>query len=224
MQPVAELPNKIRQLGTSAAQFMSVGTVGNIPVVVTVGTLEKTPVDAVVAPQWPGNAGSYGGGVGAALIGAGGQKAYEDYAAHCKKTTTKFGDTHVSRSGVALWPKVINAVTVGSGKDHEFKVIEDATYNILKTAVANRIRTVGFAALGTGAIGDLTPLQSARAMTNGIARASREGLDVEVAIVVWTGERDALGAFKAFSGTVTAGISGFEPEVGRKNFDQDRVV
>jgi O-acetyl-ADP-ribose deacetylase (regulator of RNase III) len=218
MTPVAELANRITKAG--AAERMSVGTVGNIPVTIAIGYLERTPADALVAPQWPGDAGSYGGGVGRAIISAGGRAAYEDYAHHCQGTETAHRDVHVSPSGVSLWPHVINAVTVGSQRSEEFEVIADATYNVLKAAAEKGIRTVAFPALGTGVIGNLTPEQSAKAITNGIDRASREGLDVEVAIVLWAGSRGAAEqGFKAFSDTVTAGVFGSQSEVGGKQFD-----
>ncbi|MBK6686045.1 MAG: macro domain-containing protein [Deltaproteobacteria bacterium] len=218
MTPVAELAGKIKKSG--AAQKMSIGTVGNIPVTTIIGHLERTPADALVAPQWQGDAGSYGGGVGRALIGAGGKRAYEDYAAHCAKTETKYGDTHLSPSGVDLWPHVINAVTVGAGQAEEFKVIEDTTYAILKAAADAGLRSVAFPALGTGVIGRLTSEQSAKAITNGIARASKDGLQVEVAVVLWAGHpASAEQGFADFTKTITAGVFGGASEVGRKGFD-----
>lgn len=138
---------------------------------------------AWVVPHFQG-AVSYGG-VGGAVLRAGGQRGLEALEPLIKGL--RFGDAVVTDAGQANVGKLIQVVSVGSKTDEEFGVVKRTVKRALEVAEDAGIKTIVFPALGTGIIGRLTATQSAHAMLSAIRE--HQGTNIkQIMVVVYRNE------------------------------------
>ncbi len=153
---------------------------GNIEFAIADGDMTRVEGKgaAWVVPHFQG-AVSYGG-VGGAVLRAGGQRGLEALEPLIK--SMRFGDAVVTEAGNAKVGKLIQVVSVGSEKDEEYGVVKQAVKRALEVAEEAGIETVVFPALGTGIIGQLTATQSAHAMLSAVRE--HQGTKVKQIMVV----------------------------------------
>jgi len=191
------------------------GKIGDVSVKVASGDMTSIKADAFLVPEFQRGA-SYGG-VGAAVErnGAGaGLDAFDEIVR--TQGEQPYGAVHITESGGGNSSKLIHAVTVGSGPENEFQVIQDAVYNSLKAAEEQGLSSVAMPALGTGIIGSMTNEQSAQAMMAAIKRFSDEGGKMDVSLVLYGSPK----GYNAFADTMKSGnYTSVASQVGAKQFD-----
>ena len=157
------------------------GNIGDVTVKVASGDLTTVKADAYLVPEF--NSCVSEGGVGGAIWRNGGSKGLDAYEQIIKtQGKQEFGTVHITESGGGNSSKLIHAVTVGSGAENEFEVVQKAVYNALKSAEEQGLSSVAMPALGTGIIGNLTNEQSAQAMMSAIRQFTNEGGKIRIAI------------------------------------------
>ncbi len=196
------------------------GKIGNTNVTIAHGNMTDICADAYLVPQF-NNSASFGG-VGGSVARSGAEKGIEAYNNIVKKLgTQEFGTIHITESHGGKSSRLIHAVTVGSGKENEFEIVEKAVYNALKKAQEHGIKSVVMPEIGTGIIGNLTDAQSANAMMRGIRKFSAEGGKMDICIDIFRNQQ----GFSEFSkilnnATYDVPIS----KTGGRKFDIGRFI
>lgn len=162
---------------------------------VVLGDMTQISCDAYFVPEF--NSGASYNGVGAAICRGGAEKgmiAYDDAVAE-HGGGLEFGTVVLTPSYGGHSSHLLHGVTVGSGRDREFGVVQETVYSALKLAEQAGLTHVAAPALGTGVIGKLTAEQSAQAMFSALDQFASEGGKIRLDVVIY-GDRDAFHAFR----------------------------
>lgn len=200
---------------------MSEFFIENQKVSISLGDMTKVKADAYLVPEF--NTAASFGGVGGAIARAGATMGLELYQEHVDKNGQQpFGQVVLTPSGGGNAPHLLHVVSVGSGEENEFSVIQTCVYNVLRTAEENGIGKIVIPALGTGIIGRLTDEQSAKAMMSAIHRyASEGGQPLEIAFVLFAGQ-PTLNSFENI--IKTKAYENVSHETGERDIDLARWV
>lgn len=150
-------------------------------IIIQQGDLTEMETDAIV------NAANeylkHGGGVAGAIVRKGGQSIQEE--------SDKIGHTPVGTAAITAAGKlkaryVIHAVGPRMGEGNEDEKLKNATYNSLKLAVENNLKSIAFPAISTGIFG--YPIEKCSDI---MLKTSRQFLldnnfDLEIFFVLWT--------------------------------------
>lgn len=204
--------------------------IGSVDVGLALGDMTATAADAYIVPQFEGGASE--GGVGGAICRAGAERGViDEYEQRVKAAGGKleFGSAFVTPSHGGQSDKLIHVVSVGSGREKEFRTIQRSIYTALEAAHADgSIKNIVCPVLGTGIIGSLTEKQSAMAMMSAVHQFDRKHPDsgIKMSFVVYGDparpENPGLQALKQVleSGEYREGA----PVVGQREFDAQRFV
>lgn len=193
--------------------------VGNTNVTISEGDMTAIKADAYIVPEFQGGA-SYGG-VGGAVANAGGNRGLGHYQKYVDDNgKQKYGTVISTPSGGGNAAVLLHAVTVGSGEENEFAVVQDAVFNALTVAKEQGLHSLAMPALGTGIIGDLEDDQSAKAMLSAVEEFSKAAGDpMNINIVIFRSPR----AYRAFSEVLnTASYKDVTDQKGKRDFDPGR--
>lgn len=156
---------------------------GLVAVKLGIGDMTEAKADAYVVPQFKNC--SSEGGVAASIGRAGAHLGIADeYEAIVRNGggTLKFGAAFVTPSHGGKTSSLIHVVSVASGPEKEFNVVNQAVYNALTSASIAGLKQIVCPILGTGIIGALTDEQSAKAMLSGANRFAMRNPDAEIEI------------------------------------------
>ncbi len=199
------------------------GKIGDTTVNLTVGDMTAIPASAYVLPEFNDSASD--SGVGGAIIRKFGRTALNDYI-HLLQTRgpQQYGDAHVTPIQDGKY--IIHVVSADSGRDKEFKTIQDSVYHALQQAQEKGCESIVMPTLGTGALGDLTDEQSAKAMLSGIKKFADEGGHLTITIAVADlNPNDLQKKFQAFQNVLESGsYVNAKPEVGTRWANPGGVV
>jgi len=209
-------PSRLQQRisETKGIRITTSRKIGQMEVAIALGDMTAlTEIQAWVVPHFDKGV-SYGG-VGAAVVRAGGEQGLREMESRINSMS--FGEAAVTGAGRARVKNLIHVVSVGSGRDREFGVVQKATSSALKAAEEADIASLAFPALGTGVIGALTPHQSANAMLTAI-RSHAAGKVAEVVIVIY-GDATAYQSFADALAAVEEIVVDASKVGGQKRFD-----
>ena len=198
------------------------GNIGNVSVSVASGDITTIKADAYLVPEF--KMGASDAGVGGAIWSRGAGKGMEAYNNIIKtQGEQEFGSVHVTESGGGNSSKLIHAVTVNSGAENEFAVVQKAVYNALKAAEKQGLTSIAIPQVGTGIIGRLTDEQSAQAIMSAIKQFSDEGGQMDVSLVIYGNQR----AYNTFSTKLDNGSyanAGAVSTVGGRELNSGRII
>lgn len=194
------------------------------------GDITAADADAYIVPQF--ESGASEGGVGGAICRAGAERGViDEYETRVKANggTLEFGTAFVTPAHGGRSRKLIHAVSVGSGKEKEFRTIQKAVFNALLAAQQDgTIKTVVCPVLGTGIIGSLSDRQSATAMLSAVSQFNRQHPDsgIKVSFVAFANPASTDNpTMAAFKDVIAAGeYKEGAPTVGSRKFDAQRFV
>ena len=184
---------------------------------IELGDLAAKSCDACIVPQFDSCVS--GAGVGGAMIRAGAEKGMRAYQNHLDTHGGKlnFGEACLTSSGGGKAKYLLHVVSVDSGVENEFSTVQKAVFNALLQAQKRGVKTIAAPALGTGALGTLTPAQSAKAMMSAISQfAKGSGRFDKISLVI----HDSAALQHEFAKVLEdKSYESAVPEAGRKPFD-----
>lgn len=195
------------------------GDISGQRVTIELANMTSKQCDAYIVPQISHMASA--GGVGGAILRSGAKRGMNAYQTHIESTgALNFGDAYLTTSGGGNSRYLLHVASVDSKKDEQFSTVQKAVYNALLQAEKRGIKTIAAPALGTGALGTLTPAQSAKAMMSAINKfAENGGKFDEISFIIHDSEADQ----KAFITTLKSkSFENATPEEGQKKFDLDK--
>lgn len=210
-------------IATQNSAIAQDGRIGGVAVNIINGDVTRQNTEAIVVPHFHGEV-SWGG-VGGAVAAAGGsdglQLAERYFEAEQGSIRVDFGNAFVTRSqnmGRAL----INVVSVGSGAEREYAVVQDSVRNALVEAQTVGIKSVSIPVLGTGIIGRLSNDQAAEAILSAVKQFTDAGGRMDEVRIVAFRNPSQVTAFTTSlrSGNFSSSLS----PVGEREIDQGRWV
>jgi len=203
--------------------------IGSVGVQLGLGDMTEAKTDAFIVPQF--QRGPSEGGVGGAICRAGGQLGViDEYEGIVRKAggTVEFGKAFVTPSHGGNSEKLIHVVSVGSGVEREYTVVNQAIYNALTAAKEANIKSIVAPVLGTGIIGALTDEQSAKAMFSAVRKFDRDnpGSGIQTTFVAYGNPNNTNHpTFQTLRKVLAEeAFVGATPVVGQREFNPERFV
>lgn len=117
---------------------------------------------------------------------------------------------------------LLHTVSVGSGVNEEFDTVRKAVYSALAAADAQSLSIITTPALGTGIIGSLTDLQSAKAIFSAIYEFSKQNRNIKQVLLVIYGSYNTV--TEAQNVIEEESYKDVENEIGQRDFSLSRWI
>jgi O-acetyl-ADP-ribose deacetylase (regulator of RNase III) len=171
------------------------GDIGELPITIEQGSMTAKACDTYIVPHFDSHVS--GGGVARAVCEAGGKAGVDAYGEIIAQHNghVPYGESFTTLSGGGNSKYLTHIVSVGSGRDSEFAVIQKAICNALASTARHGIKSLTIPALGTGAVGSLTPRQSAQAIMSAISEYAANGGRIDSICIVLSGPESTFHEF-----------------------------